>query len=40
MNRSKGFTITELLVCIFAIAGLVLVGGFIYVAIHFLVKFW
>ena len=36
----KGFTIIELLICIFGIAGIAFGIWLIYVAWHFIAKFW
>lgn len=36
----SGFTFFELLFCLFALAQLTLVIGVIYVACHFIAKYW
>lgn len=40
MNKQHGYTITELLVILWFLFVLAMVGGGIYVAVHFITKFW
>lgn len=39
-KNQKGFTLTELMVCLALLLQLAVVGGIIYVAVHFITKFW
>jgi len=39
-NMRKGFTILELLMVLWALFVLCIIGGVIYVACHFIAKFW
>lgn len=40
MNNQKGFTLIELLAVLFFICGIGFAGFLIWVACHFLAKFW
>jgi prepilin-type N-terminal cleavage/methylation domain-containing protein len=40
MKRQQGFTLSELISCVFLLGFLALVGFGIYAAIHFILKFW
>lgn len=40
MNKQKGFTAIELVVCLVAVLGIGIMGTIAYVAIHFISKFW
>jgi len=40
MKKQNGWTLTELLFALCAVASLALMAGGIYVAIHFIRKFW
>jgi prepilin-type N-terminal cleavage/methylation domain-containing protein len=40
MKTQKGFTITELLAVLVLLFSLACVGGIVYVAWHFISKFW
>lgn len=40
MNRQKGFTVTELIAALFLLFWLACVCGAIYIAVHFIAKFW
>lgn len=39
-KHQSGFTLIELIIVISVVLGLSMLGGLIYVAIHFLNKFW
>ena len=40
MKNQNGYTIVELITCVFMLGVLALVGWGIYAAIHFILKFW
>ena len=40
MKKQLGFTLNEILVCVWALFCLCLAVGAIYAAIHFISKFW
>lgn len=40
MKNQKGFTVVELLIALGCLVALALVFGGIYVAVHFIGKFW
>lgn len=39
-KKQKGFTLLELLICIFGICVIIGAGFAIYAAVHFVLKFW
>lgn len=40
MRNQRGFTLIELLICLAILFCIAAVGGMVYVAIHFIAKFW
>lgn len=40
MKKEQGFTLTELLMVFAMLAWFAVVGGIIWVAVHFAMKFW
>jgi prepilin-type N-terminal cleavage/methylation domain-containing protein len=40
MNKQSGFTLIELLIVLAGLASLAIVVGMLYVAVHFISKFW
>lgn len=40
MNNQKGYTLVELLVCVFGLVTLGIFSTLVYVGFHFLAKFW
>jgi Tfp pilus assembly protein FimT len=40
VKHPAGYTVVELLICLAGLATLALMGGIVYVVIHFLAKLW
>lgn len=40
MKNQKGFTLVEMLICIFGLATVGVLGSVLYVGVHFISKFW
>ena len=40
MKNQKGFTLTELLICLWGLIVVGCFGGVVYIVIHFVSKFW
>lgn len=40
MGNQSGYTVTELIICLGFLGAIAMLGGIIYVACHFISKFW